>query len=40
MRSKTGVNELVFLDPVGAILISVYIAINWWITGYGMFIFG
>ncbi|KAK3105312.1 hypothetical protein FSP39_022271, partial [Pinctada imbricata] len=34
MQNKTGVPALVYLDPVGAILISIYIAINWYMTGY------
>lgn len=35
MKNRTGVGELVYIDPIGAILISIYIAVNWWRTGYG-----
>ncbi|KAJ8321015.1 hypothetical protein KUTeg_002602 [Tegillarca granosa] len=34
MKNRTGVGELVYIDPIGAILISIYIAVNWWRTGY------
>lgn len=34
MKNRTGVGELVYFDPIGAILISIYIAVNWWRTGY------
>lgn len=35
MFEKTGKTELRYLDPIGAILISIYIMVNWWKTGYG-----
>ena len=35
MHEKTGVMELRYLDPIGAILISIYIMVNWWKTGKG-----
>lgn len=35
MFEKTGKTELSYLDPIGAILISIYIMVNWWKTGYG-----
>ena len=34
MRGKTGIYGLSYVDPIGAILISIYIAYNWWKTGY------
>ena len=32
---KTGKYEVVYIDPIGAILISIYILVNWWRTGHG-----
>lgn len=29
-----------YIDPVGAILISIYILFNWWKTGYGKTVVG
>ena len=34
MREKTAIYGLAYVDPIGAILISVYIAYSWWKTGY------
>ncbi|KAK3583818.1 hypothetical protein CHS0354_022865 [Potamilus streckersoni] len=33
MQGKARAYELVYVDPTGAILISLYIALNWWKTG-------
>ncbi|XP_061196456.1 uncharacterized protein LOC133204733 [Saccostrea echinata] len=35
MYDQYKVSELVYLDPIGAILISLYILVGWWSTGYG-----
>ncbi|CAG2200205.1 Metal tolerance protein 9,Metal tolerance protein 10,Metal tolerance protein 11,Metal tolerance protein 5,Metal tolerance protein 7,Metal tolerance protein 4,Metal tolerance protein 3,Metal tolerance protein 6,Putative metal tolerance protein C3 [Mytilus edulis] len=35
LLDKTGEKGLIYVDPIGAIVISIYIIINWWITGYG-----
>lgn len=35
MYEQYQVSELVYLDPIGAILISLYILFGWWSTGYG-----
>lgn len=35
MYEQYHVSELVYLDPIGAILISLYILFGWWSTGYG-----
>ena len=34
MYEKSGVLGLEYVDPIGAILISIYIAYSWWETGY------
>ena len=34
MRTKSGIAWLAYVDPLGAILISIYIAYSWWKTGY------
>ncbi|CAG2200219.1 unnamed protein product [Mytilus edulis] len=34
LLDKTGEKGLIYVDPIGAIVISIYIIINWWITGY------
>ena len=33
MRERTGIFGLVYVDPIGAILIGLYIAFSWWKTG-------
>ena len=38
MFEETGVNGLMYLDPIGAILISVYIIVNWAMTGYSKYL--
>lgn len=35
MQDKTSVYGLVYVDPIGAIIISIYIIISWWLTGWG-----
>lgn len=35
LLDKTGITGLVYVDPIGAMLISIYIIFNWWRTGYG-----
>lgn len=35
LQSKTDITELKYIDPAGAIVISIYIIFNWWIAGYG-----
>ena len=32
---KVGEYGVVYIDPIGAIIISIYILVNWWKTGYG-----
>lgn len=39
MYEQYQVSELVYLDPIGAILISLYILFGWWSTGYGKCIY-
>ena len=34
MREHSGIVELAYVDPIGAILISIYIAHSWWNTGH------
>ena len=33
VQEKTGITELVYVDPIGAILIGLYIAYSWWDQG-------
>lgn len=34
-QDKTGLHGFIYADPVGAILIGLYIIFNWWKTGSG-----
>ena len=34
---KVGEYNIVYIDPVGAIIISIYILANWWKTGHGTY---
>lgn len=34
---KTEKYEVVYVDPIGAIIISIYILVNWWRTGLGRY---
>ena len=38
MQGQVDAPGLVFLDPIGAIAISIYIIVNWCITGWGKYI--
>jgi divalent metal cation (Fe/Co/Zn/Cd) transporter len=33
--AETGEVNVVFIDPIGAIIIGIYILITWWQTGLG-----
>lgn len=33
----TNTMDVKYIDPIGAILISIYILVNWWRTGYGKY---
>lgn len=36
IQKEIGEKCLIYVDPIGAIIISLYIAITWYITGRGM----
>ena len=38
MQGQVNAAGLIYIDPIGAIIISIYIIVNWIITGWGRII--